>query len=87
MANKSTTAENITHRQIVTLREEALVAGDGKMVAICDRALLWEQEYKTALEYDATGHHNAAAAWEDVRRCDRARAECARVIAHAEAQS
>lgn len=83
---KTLTAETITDKQIRQLRDEAGTAGDLDMVKICDRALTWEDEYRTALQYDSAGHRNRAAAWEDVRRAEACRARCAEVINDASAR-
>lgn len=82
-----TTIDTITDDQIETLRDEAGAAGDLVQVAICDVALagglaeIAEIPHETRAALEALGiipeHIDA-----DVR----ARAECARVIADAEAQ-
>lgn len=75
----STTADTITDRQIRALREEALAAGDYHQVDLCQRALVRD----TIDTIDQDGNPIALA---DVTQ-ERARAECAKVIADAEAQS
>lgn len=85
-ASMKLTAKTITDRQIRQLSAEAGQHGDAEMVALCSRALTWEDEYRIALDHDAKGHHNRAAAWEDVRRVESARGRCADAINAARAQ-
>lgn len=78
------TAESVTNEQIAALRDESAVAGDRAMVAICRIALGETSE--------DVGADMALDEAEDAKVCRYearvdARAECARVIADAEAQS
>jgi len=75
-----TTPETITTRQIRSLRDEALAAGDYAQVDICDVALA---AHETA---DAEGGELRGPDGEVWTRSE-ARTECARVIADAEAQA
>ena len=70
---------NITDKQIESLRTEALIAGDYRMVDVCDVALASREDANddgTPL-VDSDGNPTTRTA---------ARAECARVIADAGAQ-
>ena len=76
----TTTAENITTKQIKALREEALVAGDYRMVDICAIALTMREDHDEQTAEPLLGPDG------DRWTRTEARAECARAIAAAEAQ-
>lgn len=67
----TTTIDTITDAQIRTLRDEAIAAGDTDMAKICTRALV--RHYAT--DFQTRKAH------------EEARAQCAAVIADAEAQA
>ena len=74
----ATTPENITDEQIKQLSREAAEAGDLEQIAICSRAL---RQSPTCELYEYEG-----APVPPFATVEEARAECARVVADAEAQ-
>jgi len=75
-----TTIKTITNKQIKQLREEALAASDYRQVDICDVALANREDHNEQTAELLVGPDD-----EPMTRTE-ARAECARVIADAEAQ-
>jgi hypothetical protein len=65
-----TTFETLTYQQVVSLRSEALAAGDTLQASICDRAIPTPNDDPRIFNMTT----------------NEARVECARVIANAEAQ-
>lgn len=82
-----TNTTNITDEQIETLRDEAAQAGDLAMVAICDVALAQQLDEIAEVDDSVRGALEAKGIIPEHVNADvKARAECARVIAAAQAQ-